>query len=280
MSKTKVKKGVASKPDSDELAKQPEPLPERTPEEQALIDRAKHRRRIDEPPRVKLETKNADGTSYIRADGDIDLEVAKLTRDFGLKDWVTAQVLSQQLANVATPLKPGDIVNSTNVATALVQEIGPRDGVEAMLAIQMVATHAAAIELLRRAALPQHSIEIYDSITNRATKLLRTYTAQVETLNRYRNAGRQTITVNHIGQVNAEIAAIAVGCTTGGPGLSEKNGELPYVRAGNRQLDYRPEEDMRSQGQTQRQTVPATANGERAVLPPRRRKSGRSTGTG
>jgi hypothetical protein len=280
MRKTKAKKAVASKPGSDDLAKQPEQLPERTSEEQALIDRAKNRRRIDAPSRVKLEKNNENGSGVVRAAGDIELEVAKLTRDFGLKDWVTAQVLSQQLANAATPLSPGEIVTSTNVATALVQEIGPRDGVEAMLAIQMVATHTAAMELLRRVAHPQQSIEIYDSITNRATKLLRTYTAQVETLNRYRNAGRQTITVNHIGQVNAETAAIAVGCTAGGMGDVGKNGEPPRVRAGNQQLDYRPEEDMRSQGQTQRQTVSATADGEWAMLSPRGRKPRRSNGAG
>ena len=83
-------------------------------------------------------------------------------------------------------------MRAASVAIAAVQSVGPRDGVEAMLAVQMTAsTHAAAMRMLHRAALDQPSFEIYDSLVNRATKLLRTYTMQLEALKRYRSAGEQ-----------------------------------------------------------------------------------------
>jgi hypothetical protein len=80
-----------------------------------------------------------------------------------------------------------------------------------MLAVQMTATHAAAMRMLHRAALNQPSIEIYDSIVNRATKLLGTYTMQVEALKRYRSAGEQRVVVQHQHvTVTAEQAAVQV----------------------------------------------------------------------
>jgi hypothetical protein len=89
-----------------------------------------------------------------------------------------------------------------------VHGVGPRDGVEAMLAVQMTATHAAPMRMLQRAAREQPSFEIYDSIVNRATKLLRTYTMQVEALKRYCSAGEQRVVVT--AEQAAEQAAVQV----------------------------------------------------------------------
>ncbi len=83
-----------------------------------------------------------------------------------------------------------------NGIIATIAGIAPRDETEAMLALQMVATHNAGMQMLKRAMLTQPT-DVADSIVNRATKLLRTYTAQVEALNRYRNAGKQQVVVQH-----------------------------------------------------------------------------------
>ncbi|MEX0280124.1 MAG: hypothetical protein AB3N13_02910 [Arenibacterium sp.] len=80
---------------------------------------------------------------------------------------------------------------------AIVREIAPRDGVERMLAVQMATTHVALIRQAGRMAnaeqLPQ--FEAHERAYN---KLARTYTAQVEALRKYRNGGKQTITVQHV----------------------------------------------------------------------------------
>src|SRR5919205_3129117 len=66
-----------------------------------------------------------------------------------------------------------------------------------MLATQMVATHFAAITLLRRLKgaenIPQQA-----SAGSLAVKLLRTYTMQIEALQRYRGKGQQRVTVEHV----------------------------------------------------------------------------------
>jgi hypothetical protein len=98
-----------------------------------------------------------------------------------------------------------------NAALAAVTGVAPRDEAEAMLATQMVSVHWLAMTMLQRAAMDQPSFEIYDSIVNRATKLLRTYTAQLEALKRYRSAGEQRVVVQHQHvTVTADQAAVQV----------------------------------------------------------------------
>ena len=117
----------------------------------------------------------------------------------------------------------------TNGILAAVTGLAPRDEVEGMLALQMAATHNAAMEMLKRTMLDQ-TIEVSESLINRATKLLRTYTAQVETLNRYRNAGRQQVIVQHqhVG-ITADKAVVGINAPGGGAGLSIEMEGLPHA---------------------------------------------------
>lgn len=74
----------------------------------------------------------------------------------------------------------------------------PADGAEGMLAGQMVGTHFAALECLRRAALPNQTFEGRDMALRHASKLMALYTKQLETLNKHRGKGQQKVTVEHI----------------------------------------------------------------------------------
>ncbi|KHF24513.1 hypothetical protein JV46_25450 [Solemya velum gill symbiont] len=85
-----------------------------------------------------------------------------------------------------------------NAAIALMAEIHPKDGLEGMLASQMVAVHNMAMECASRAMLPDNTVDGVNSGINRTTKLMRTFTAQMEALQRYRNGGKQKITVQHV----------------------------------------------------------------------------------
>lgn len=67
-----------------------------------------------------------------------------------------------------------------------------------MLAQQMVGTHFAALECLRRAALPNQTFEGRDMALKRAQKLMALYAKQLETLNKHRGKGQQKVTVEHI----------------------------------------------------------------------------------
>lgn len=75
--------------------------------------------------------------------------------------------------------------------------IGAQDEVEGILAVQMVATHVAAIGALRRLK-DSGMVTQQDSNGNLAIKLLRTFTMQVEALQRYRGKGQQKVAVEHV----------------------------------------------------------------------------------
>jgi hypothetical protein len=98
--------------------------------------------------------------------------------------------------------------------------IAPRDPLEGMLAAQLVATHAAAMEGFRRAAIPEQSFEARQANLGQANRLCRTYAALVEALGRHRGKGQpQVVRVERV-TVEAGGQAIvgAVGRGGGGGG--------------------------------------------------------------
>lgn len=78
-----------------------------------------------------------------------------------------------------------------------IKGIDPKDSIEGMLATQMIATHHATMRCFSRAAQAT-SHEIHQLNINAANKLTRSYTAQMEALNRHRGKGQQKVTVEHV----------------------------------------------------------------------------------
>lgn len=83
-------------------------------------------------------------------------------------------------------------------ALAALKGLAPRDELEGMLASQMVATHHAAMECLRRAMIPDQTFDGREQNLKHATKLLGVYARQVEALDKHRGHGQQKITVEHV----------------------------------------------------------------------------------
>ncbi|WP_176250841.1 hypothetical protein [Sulfitobacter sp. HGT1] len=83
-------------------------------------------------------------------------------------------------------------------AIELYEDLRPADGLEGMLAIQMVGTHEAATECLRRAALQNQTFEGRDLALKHATKLMSLYLKQVAALDKHRGKGQQKVTVEHV----------------------------------------------------------------------------------
>jgi hypothetical protein len=92
-------------------------------------------------------------------------------------------------------------------ALELYESLEPADGAEGMLATQMVGTHDAALECLRRAALPNQTFGGRDMALKHAQKLMALYAKQLETLNKHRGKGQQKVTVEH---VNVEAGGQAI----------------------------------------------------------------------
>jgi hypothetical protein len=74
----------------------------------------------------------------------------------------------------------------------------PRDELEGMLAAQMVAAHAAAMECYRRAMIPEQTSECRQDNLRQAAKLSRVYADLLLALDKHRGKGQQRVTVEHV----------------------------------------------------------------------------------
>src|SRR5215204_7261491 len=120
-----------------------------------------------------------------------------------------------------------------NAVLAVVDGVQPENEIEAMLAGQMAVTHALSLELLGRARraeqLPQ-----FESAATYATKMLRTFAVQAETLAKLRRGGEQKVTVEHVhvhsgGQ--AIVGAVTGGSPLPGGGKIPKSESQPHAQA-------------------------------------------------
>ena len=76
--------------------------------------------------------------------------------------------------------------------------VNPKDALEGMMAAQLFASHAAAMECYRRAMLPDQSAEGRHTNLAQAAKLTRANAAQMEALARHRGKGQQKVIVEHV----------------------------------------------------------------------------------
>ena len=85
-----------------------------------------------------------------------------------------------------------------SVVSATMQAVDPRNEIEGMLAVQMIAVHNASMECFKRAMISGQPVAVRDYNLNHANKLSRTFTMQIEALNRYRGMPQQKMTVEHV----------------------------------------------------------------------------------
>ena len=119
----------------------------------------------------------------------------------GTNDPELAQLLGNQVYETLwLPAESSEEARLQHIraAMAALRGIKPQDEIEGMLATQMVATHAAAMECLRRSMIPELSFEGRDNNLRHAAKFMSIYTKQLETLNRNRGKGQQKMTIEHV----------------------------------------------------------------------------------
>ena len=199
---------VAEKLESLPVTKQ-EPTEAERAEILAHAERKKTRRQA---PRFAVRQQEGNQLQMMPTGVHAEVAGAGLMNAFGITDLDLAESLFQQIVN-ATHVQPLGVPvaeGTLNAALAAVTGIGPRDEAEAMLATQMVGVHWIAMALLSKAGSTNDRALLNDA-GNMATKLLRTYTAQLETLKRYRSAGEQRVVVQHQHvTVTADQAAVQV----------------------------------------------------------------------
>ena len=165
-------------------------------------------------PSMKLALK--DNVLTIGLDCE-DVEIATLLQmaDMGTRDSDFHKGLVGQITSLGAHGRKVDSENS-NFVMAVVRSVKPRDELEAMLATQMGAVHAATMTLARRLNHVE-TITQQDAAERALNKLARTFTTQMDALKRYRTGGQQKVTVEHV-TVNSGGQAIVGAVETGGGG--------------------------------------------------------------
>ena len=184
-----------AKPDPEKLPDVPAPpLQAEAAVAQRLLD---GRDRRMKPPKLKFERNK--GVVEISFEDDNDRRALLAMHSVtGLRNAMAVDLLIDQLARLGGADADKLDVRRTNNAIALLDELEPADGPEAMLTAQMVAVHLAAMDCLARAMHPSQSFAGRELNLKHGAKLSRIYAEQVAALDKHRRKGQQTVTVEHV----------------------------------------------------------------------------------
>jgi hypothetical protein len=178
------------------------------------------------PPRVRWDPKSGKVT-HLENDTPAGFMLRQMNISGSQYISFASNLVNQLISVSAGTDEPN--VDAMNGAIAALAGIGPKDEIEGMLAAQMVATHRLAMEFMARAARGD-AIDVVSMNVERATKLTRTFAAQMEALNRYRGKGQQKVTVEHVTVNHGGQAVIGNVDTTGGTrGAVDNADNLPHV---------------------------------------------------
>jgi hypothetical protein len=150
------------------------------------------------PPQV-IQSKHEEGVVKLGVNAETSYEFEQgMIEALGVADEGLQNHLLSQTLGVFRPISESDISRETNITLTLMHEINPRNGMESLLAIQMLHTHHLAVKMMERAANTNQSIEDVDCNVNMATKLTRVFNQQLDTLQKLRGKGQQKMTVEHV----------------------------------------------------------------------------------
>ena len=170
--------------------------------------------------RVRLQRITCDFAKVHPADGEGKLWWARLNKALGTSSSAFVNASLFQLKGAARLPGGGISEVALNAALALIQAVAPKDEVEAALAVQMAATHSAAMTVLERLGGGHGGERRVAALGSAAARLMRAYTHQVETLRRLRHGGEQLIRIERV-DVNDGGQAIIGNVRAGSKGESE-----------------------------------------------------------
>jgi hypothetical protein len=180
---------TTKKADAKALTKPYEATPHEREVIQAYLD---GKRENPPPPRVAISWEDERTCALAPDHPQLPTGQLLLMDALGVKDWTLGSELLTQMSAVAAGNE-----ETLNGMIALVKGLEPKDTVEATLAAQMASVHVLTMTLARRLANTD-TIQQQDSAERALNKLARTFTTQIETLNRHRGKGQQKVTVEHV----------------------------------------------------------------------------------
>ena len=133
-------------------------------------------------PRLKLSS-----GGYAIDHPDPELGEQMMADTLGVGDRDAMHGILRQLVKASVNGRKPDPVNLAFML-AMVEGIRPRDSIEAMLVAQMVSVHVTAMRCAHHLACAEDVVQ-QESAGRTLGRLARTFPAQIEALNRYRNNG-------------------------------------------------------------------------------------------
>ena len=228
----------------------------KTAERTAVLESAKkHQERVP-APRVKIRRTSENKIAIDPDHLDVTAWRLMIDRAFGS----TEEAFSDyQLDLLLCAITDGRDISEreANAALATMHGIRPRDEIEGMLAAQMIAIHRATMEVSRR-LINSSSVDHQTSASNALSKLTRTYTMQMEALNRHRGKGQQKVEVKHVHVHEGGQAIVGVVEAKGGGGKA-KTGAQAHA------LIHAPGVAMPRKN-PKRDTVPSTSHSRKKAL--------------
>lgn len=171
------------------------------------------------------------------------LSAAQAKNALGFKSQLPQMRLLTNLLHtlpVSGEMSEDELAKKYETAIEMLLELRPGDGLEGMLATQMIACHEAALNCLSRAQNPQNSFEGRHENLKQAQKLLSLYIKQMQALDKHRGKGQQSVTVKHV-HVESGGQAVVGNVTTGrgekpsktpseaGAGTAHKQAKSPSI---------------------------------------------------
>jgi hypothetical protein len=202
---------------------------------------------------------------------ELDKSVPNLKHVGGSQSDIWNQYLANQTMRAdwyGSDPKPGkDLDDQKTAVLAFLVGVKPTDVIEGMMAAQLFASHAAAMECYRRAMLPGQTDYGREMNLTHAAKLARANAAQVEALAKHRNKGQQKVIVEHVHVYQGGQAI--VGSVTPGEGVGKIGAAQPHA------IGHAASTSMRCQN-PEREALPVAGNAERPLQNARRTVAGRA----
>jgi hypothetical protein len=206
--------------------------PPSTAETAAILEAAEHVRTRKPRLVAVCEQSSAGRIETLGAKhSDRDGWLARLQNVFGTHGTEFAVAQLNKLISISKN-SDGKIDHVTlNGLLAMIEGADPQNEVQAALAVQMALTHAVAQHVLLRASRVDQ-IPQFDSASNSAVKLLRTFVIQVEALAKLQRGGEQVVKVVHVHPgAQAIVGNVVQQNAREGGGVTVENANQPHAKA-------------------------------------------------
>ena len=159
---------------------------------------------------------------------DVADSAAGLKQFFGTNDQQASAELLRQVLFTVPNLDQNKLNDTALYVMSILRGLAPKNTLEGLLAAQMVGVHQLTMRFLARAVLQDQTFEGIDANVNRANKLLRTFVAQMEALDRHRGKITQPMVVGNVNVADGG-QAIVGSVNHSGPGKASKDDEEKKV---------------------------------------------------